>query len=86
MNLSSKFPPLKLTFTPDRLTKILLAGLAAEGFHFDGNFDEVINIEETMGRQGRDNVMVPVYLITIPQIQPSHKPLELEDFGTHQTI
>ena len=60
-----KQQPLKLTFTPERLKAIIFKGMEAEGFSVEGDWDCVINIEETVARQGREQIHVPVYLITI---------------------
>ena len=60
-----KLPPLKLTFTPERLKDIIFAGMEAEGFSIEGEWDCVIDIEETVARQGREQFHVPVYLFTI---------------------
>ena len=60
-----KRQPIKLTFTPERLKDIIFKGMEAEGFTVEGDWDCVIDVKETVSRQGREQIHVPVYLITV---------------------
>lgn len=70
MTYRNQQQPLYLTFTPERLKEIIFKGMAAEGFTVQGDWDCVINIEETIDRYGPDQMQVPVYLFTILPDQP----------------